>query len=41
MTIDKFDLAILKVLQEDARASLQDIQYRQIELIDSHSFKWT
>jgi len=28
MTVDKFDLAILKVLQEDARASLQDISKR-------------
>ena len=28
MTVDKFDLAILKVLQEDARGSLQDISKR-------------
>lgn len=28
MTVDKFDLAILKVLQGDARASLQDISKR-------------
>lgn len=28
MIVDKFDLAILKVLQEDARASLQDISKR-------------
>ena len=28
MTIDKFDLAILAVLQSDARASLQDISKR-------------
>lgn len=28
MNVDKFDLAILKVLQEDARASLQDISKR-------------
>lgn len=28
MNLDKFDLAILRVLQEDARASLQDISSR-------------
>jgi DNA-binding Lrp family transcriptional regulator len=28
MNVDKFDLAILKVLQEDARASLQAISER-------------
>jgi Lrp/AsnC family leucine-responsive transcriptional regulator len=28
MIVDKFDLAILRVLQEDARASLQDISKR-------------
>lgn len=28
MSVDKFDLTILKVLQEDARASLQDISKR-------------
>ena len=36
MPVDKFDLAILKVLQEDARASLQAISERELQAFIFH-----